>query len=91
VPVLVACTGAKTGEFFKSQGKSPAEWTPSMGRYDLVTFSFGGDDIGFASIVQSEVVSFFVEFEVAVPRLTPASGRCSGDRQVTRTARGPPP
>jgi hypothetical protein len=24
-----------------------------MGRYDLVTFSFGGDDIGFASIVQS--------------------------------------
>ena len=53
VPVLVACTGAKTGEFFKSQGKSPAEWTPSMGRYDLVTFSFGGDDIGFASIIQS--------------------------------------
>jgi hypothetical protein len=50
-PDLVACTGAETGEFFALQGGDPAEWTPSMGRYDLVTFSFGGDNINFASIV----------------------------------------
>jgi hypothetical protein len=52
-PDLVACIGAKTGEFFKQQGKNPAEWTPSMGQYDLVTFSFGGNDIGFDSIIES--------------------------------------
>jgi hypothetical protein len=50
-PDLVACTGAETGEFFSPQGHDPAEWTPSMGPFDLVTFSFGGDNIGFPSVV----------------------------------------
>jgi hypothetical protein len=48
---LVACTGAKTGEFFSPQGHDPAQWRPSMGPFDLVTFSFGGDNIGFPSVV----------------------------------------
>jgi hypothetical protein len=52
-PDFVACTEAKTGEFFAPQGKNPAEWTPRMKRYDLVTFSFGGDDVGFASIIEA--------------------------------------
>lgn len=53
-PHLVACSGARSAEFFQRQDKNhPAEWTPSMGPYDLVTFSFGGDDVGFASVVQA--------------------------------------
>jgi hypothetical protein len=51
-PRIVACTGAISKEFFQRYNKSPAQWTPSMGRFDLVTFSFGGDDIGFTSIVE---------------------------------------
>jgi hypothetical protein len=52
-PTLVACTGAISDQFFNADG-SPydPEWTPSMHRYNLVTFSFGGDDIGFPSIVK---------------------------------------
>ena len=56
-PTLVACTGAISDQFFNADG-SPydPEWTPSMHRYNLVTFSFGGDDIGFPSIVRHCVV-----------------------------------
>lgn len=53
-PNFVACSGATQQEFFYSLGSgSPAEWTKSMGRYDLVTFSFGGDDVRFSSIVEA--------------------------------------
>jgi lysophospholipase L1-like esterase len=53
-PDLVACNGGTIEEFFRPQGnKNPAEWTPSMGRFDLVTLSFGGNDIGFVSIIES--------------------------------------
>ncbi len=58
VPDLVACTGAKEGEFFKSQGSNPAEWTKSMGAFDLVTFSFGGDDVGFRKILEECIALF---------------------------------
>ena len=51
-PRIVACTGAISNEFFHAYKKSAAQWTRSMGRFDLVTFSFGGDDIGFSSIVK---------------------------------------
>lgn len=63
-PDLVACTGAISDEFFHSHtglldeipvvSDTPhgPQWKPQMGRFDLVTFSFGGDDIGFPSIIQ---------------------------------------
>jgi hypothetical protein len=59
VPLLTACTGAVTSRFFDSQrityyGRHPtlpAEWVPSMGRFDLVSFTFGGDDVGFAGVI----------------------------------------
>jgi hypothetical protein len=63
-PDLVACTGAISDEFFHSHTGLVDEipllkdtphgpqWAPKMGRFDLVTFSFGGDDIGFPSIMQ---------------------------------------
>jgi hypothetical protein len=45
-PRLVACTGARSADFFTSQ------WTPALGRFDLVTFTFGGNDIGFSQILK---------------------------------------
>lgn len=45
--VFHACTGAKTDNFFNNQDEKPAQWD-SKSQYDLVTFSFGGDDAGFA-------------------------------------------
>jgi hypothetical protein len=52
-PDLVACTGDISDQFFHTDGGKNGEpqWKPSMGRYDLVTFSFGGDDINFSNIV----------------------------------------
>jgi len=53
-PNLVACTGAVSGEFFVSHGpKNPAEYHRGGKRYDLVTFSFGGDDVGFSKIIEA--------------------------------------
>jgi len=52
-PDLVACTGDISDQFFHADGAKHGapQWTPSMKRYDLVTFSFGGDDINFTNIV----------------------------------------
>jgi hypothetical protein len=52
-PDLVACTGATTSNFMTAPDNAGApEWDPSMGRFDLVTFTFGGDDIGFRPILE---------------------------------------
>jgi hypothetical protein len=52
-PDLVACTGAVTDDFFNRQATNkPPQWTKKSGRYDLVTFSFGGDDIDFEDVVK---------------------------------------
>ncbi len=48
---LAACTGAKTSEFFNPQNGHPAEWTSPDPKYDLVTLGFGGDNLGFASVI----------------------------------------
>jgi hypothetical protein len=51
-PDLVACTGAISDQFFNADGSAnEPQWTPAMGPYDLVTFSFGGDDIQFKSTI----------------------------------------
>ena len=51
-PTLVACTGAKTAQFFAPTSKDPAEFASPDERSDLVTMTFGGDDIGFTPIVK---------------------------------------
>jgi hypothetical protein len=61
-PDLVACTSAISADLLHDNSaklgvKHKAQWTKSMGRYDLVTFSFGGDDLGFARIVQDCLTS----------------------------------
>lgn len=52
-PDLAACTGAKTTQMINApDAMGTPEWTSGMGRFDLVTFTFGGDNIGFSSIVE---------------------------------------
>ncbi len=59
-PTFTACTGATTNQFFHSVKIKyylehitlPAEWQPSMGKFDLVTFTFGGNDVGFPGVIQ---------------------------------------
>jgi hypothetical protein len=56
-PDLVACTGAISADFFHDNStklksnKHEEQWQKGMKPFDLVTFSFGGDDIGFSDIV----------------------------------------
>lgn len=59
-PTLTACTGATTSRFFSSEKISyhlrhitlSAEWQPSMGTFDLVSFTFGGNDVRFADVIK---------------------------------------
>jgi hypothetical protein len=51
-PKFVACSGYTTTQFFTSSKSQPSEWQPSDHRYDLVSFSFGGDNIGFSTVIQ---------------------------------------
>jgi len=53
-PVLVACTGAKIDQFVDHSdkaGTSEFDGTKQE-RVDLVTFTFGGDDVGFRPIIE---------------------------------------
>jgi lysophospholipase L1-like esterase len=45
-PLFVACKGALSSDFFSAD-----QWTPGLGRFDLVTFTLGGNDIGFSPII----------------------------------------
>ena len=47
---FVACTGALSGDFFSQRDNKAAQWD-GQHRYDLVTFTFGGDDADFASFL----------------------------------------
>ncbi|MDQ6948424.1 MAG: hypothetical protein M3256_19740, partial [Actinomycetota bacterium] len=57
-PTFVACTGALSSEFFRPQGHYgltgnktvPAE-LPAGSRWDLISFTFGGNDIDFADTI----------------------------------------
>lgn len=50
-PHLIACTGATTAEMYNEPGETGAEW-PLGARTDLLTFTFGGDDVGFKKIIE---------------------------------------
>jgi hypothetical protein len=54
-PDNVACTGAKTEDLIDANDKDGTpEWTRSAGSFGLVTFTFGGNDIGsgLASVLE---------------------------------------
>jgi hypothetical protein len=51
-PTFVACTGATTYNFFDSgDHEHTPEWTSGMGPFNLVTFTFGGDNVEFSKII----------------------------------------
>ncbi len=51
-PTFVACNGAKTPAFLASaDAAGHPEWDAAMGRFNLVTFTFGGDNIDFSGII----------------------------------------
>ncbi len=51
-PTFVACSGATSGAFLRTNDTAGhPEWTSSMGRFDLITFTFGGDNVNFAGII----------------------------------------
>jgi hypothetical protein len=52
-PRIVACTGATTNELIDGNDAAGGpEWSPLMGHFDLVTFTFGGNDVGLAPILE---------------------------------------
>jgi hypothetical protein len=52
-PTSVACTGATTDAFMAAADRlGRPEWEPAMGTFDLVTFTFGGDDVGFSAVLE---------------------------------------
>ena len=51
-PVLVACTGARSDQFFANDASGQPEWTPAAGRFALISFTFGGDDVSFPDVLQ---------------------------------------
>jgi hypothetical protein len=51
-PTFVACSGASSADFLRNKdSEGRPEWTSAMGRFDLVTFTFGGDNLNFAGIL----------------------------------------
>ena len=50
-PTLVACSGATTEEFFTPLSALRQQWSVDRGRYDLVSFTFGGNDLHFDDIL----------------------------------------
>ena len=59
--VFSACTGALTSQFYTTDptvGASLWDWSvlqgaPATGRFDVISMSLGGNDIGFSHVVQS--------------------------------------
>jgi hypothetical protein len=49
---VVACSGAATSGFLTGGGGQFPQWTPALGRFDLVSFTFGGDDVEFAPVIE---------------------------------------
>jgi hypothetical protein len=51
-PSFVACSGATSSDFLRlPDANGHPEWNSDMGRFDLITFTFGGDDVDFADIL----------------------------------------
>jgi len=51
-PTFVACSGATSADFLRlADAAGQPEWTSALGRFDLVTFTFGGNNVDFAGIV----------------------------------------
>jgi hypothetical protein len=82
-----ACTGLKTGHFYNAEtpGRgSLLQWSEEQTspgqRFDVVTFSFGGNDIGFDAILKGCLYS------IARPSTWDQAGKASQHTACTATA-----
>lgn len=80
-----ACHGATTGDLFGREGRT-AQWEPRK-RFDLVTFSFGGNDVGFAIELEFCVRGGLANKLPGVSRTPWLSGvaGCRSDAEVRKT------
>ncbi len=76
-----ACAGAVTSDLFAATPDTKTQWRVGNGRYDLVTFSFGGNDVGFADELTQCILSGFVGWIDVLAR--PVSG-CRSDDEVRK-------
>ncbi|MGA7834332.1 MAG: GDSL-type esterase/lipase family protein [Acidimicrobiales bacterium] len=76
-PTFVACSGATSSDFLRTNdAEGHPEWTSSMGRFNLVTFTFGGDDLNFSRIMEQCLLG--------VPVIAPPDPghRCPSDEYI---------
>ncbi|SDJ10717.1 GDSL-like Lipase/Acylhydrolase family protein [Frankineae bacterium MT45] len=50
--VVLSCTGARYRQLIPSAVNPQGQWMPAIGRFDLVTFTYGGDDLDLADIIR---------------------------------------
>lgn len=67
-PDFTACSGAVIANFFNSDDSEHLpEWRPAGTRYDLVTFTFGGNTVDFSRVITQCVVGYLHEIYPAAP------------------------
>ncbi|SOD74536.1 GDSL-like lipase/acylhydrolase family protein [Jatrophihabitans sp. GAS493] len=50
--VVLSCTGARYRQLIPSTQNPQGQWMPAIGRFDLVTFTYGGDDLDLVDIIR---------------------------------------
>lgn len=67
-PNFTACSGAVTANFFSAgDAEHLPEWRPAKSRYELVTFTFGGNTVDFSGVVAQCVVGSLDEVHASAP------------------------
>ena len=67
-PYFTACSGAVIANFFNAgDAEHLPEWRPAGARYDLVTFTFGGNTVDFSGVITQCVVGPFREVHASAP------------------------
>jgi hypothetical protein len=67
-PDFTACSGAVIANFFNSgDAEHLPEWRPAGTRYDLVTFTFGGNTVDFSGVITQCVLGAFHEVHASAP------------------------
>ncbi len=83
-PDFTACSGAVTANFFDSgDAEHEPEWRPTGTRYDLVTFTFGGNTVDFSGVIAQCVVGALDEVHASAP-----GHRCPEDTWVRQQIAG---
>ncbi len=67
-PDFTACSGAVIANFFGSgDAEHEPQWRPTGTRYDLVTFTFGGNTVDFSGVIAQCVVGALDEVHASAP------------------------